>query len=238
VSGESREKHVYSFASGQAEGDQSFKELLGGKGANLAEMTHLGLPVPPGLTITTKVCEFFYKNGKKYPPSLEAEVNAAIVKIEKVVGAGFGNSENPLLVSVRSGARVSMPGMMDTILNLGLNDQTVVGLANQSQDERFAYDAYRRFIQMYADVVMNLSSHQFESLLSEKRRERGVEQDSDLRAEDLKKLVLDFKQCVLKETGKPFPQDIKEQLWGAIGAVFHSWMSARAVSYRRIHKIP
>ncbi len=232
------EKQVYFFGDGKAEGNQGMKNLLGGKGANLHEMTGLGLPVPPGFTITTEVCTHFYKNKKTYPPGLVTEVEAALAKMEKVVGLGFADPKNPLLVSVRSGARASMPGMMDTILNLGLNDETVQGLKNASKDARFAFDAYRRFIQMYSDVVLNVPTHPFEAFLDQSRTRRGVTDDADLTAEDLEKVVAEFKKMVLQETGKPFPQDPKEQLWGAIGAVFSSWMAARAISYRRINKIP
>jgi len=228
---------VFYFGEGKAQGNQGMKQLLGGKGANLAEMTNLGLPVPPGFTVTTEVCTHYYKNGKTYPSDLEAKVNEGIQRVEKAVGSRFADPENPLLLSVRSGASVSMPGMMDTILNLGLNDQTVKGLVNQSKDERFALDAYRRFIQMYGDVVMEVSPHLFEGVLETSRRKRGVESDSDLQVEDLKAIVNEFKTLIVRETGKTFPSDPKEQLWGAIGAVFGSWMSARAVSYRRIHKM-
>jgi len=231
------QKLVYFFGNKKAEGNQGMKELLGGKGANLAEMTNLGLPVPPGFTITTEVCNTYFGAGNVYPEALAGQVKEAFARIESGVGCRFADPQNPLLVSVRSGARASMPGMMDTILNLGLNDETVQGLARQS-DERFAFDAYRRFIQMYADVVLEVSTHHFESLLDQARRKRGVAEDSQLTAEDLKKLVADFKQCVLRETGKAFPSDPQEQLWGAISAVFRSWMSARAVSYRRIHRLP
>jgi pyruvate,orthophosphate dikinase len=232
------DRWVYYFGDGKAEGNQKMKDLLGGKGANLAEMVNLGLPVPPGFTVSTEVCTHFYKNNNTYPAGLEKQVEEAMRRVESSVKAKFADAENPLLVSVRSGARVSMPGMMDTILNLGLNDTTVQGLARQSNDERFALDAYRRFIQMYSDVVMGISSHHFEALLEQARRRRNVENDSDLKAEDLKTLVSEFKSIVLQETGKPFPADPKEQLWGAVSAVFGSWMSARAVSYRRIHKLP
>lgn len=229
---------VYFFGKGKASGSKDLKNLLGGKGANLAEMTNLGLPVPPGFTLTTEVCTHYYKEGQKYPGNLEKEVAEALTELEAAMGAKFGDTKNPLLVSVRSGARVSMPGMMDTILNLGISDSTVEGLIASSKDERFSYDAYRRFIQMYSDVVLGVSPHQFEILLTQAKHDRKVENDSDLPAEDLKKLVAEFKKVVLRETGKPFPMDPKEQLWGAIGAVFNSWMSARAVSYRRINKIP
>ena len=229
---------VYFFGEGKADGSKDQKALLGGKGANLAEMTRLGLPVPPGFTITTQVCSYFYENDSQYPEDLEKEVYAALAKIEKFVNCQFGNPKNPLLVSVRSGARASMPGMMDTILNLGLNEETLQGLIANSGDEKFAFDAYRRFIQMYADVVLGVSPHSFETLLDESKRRSGVLNDSQLPATELKKLVESFKQVVLKETGHAFPESVKDQLWGAIGAVFKSWMSSRAVSYRRIHKIP
>lgn len=231
------EKQLYFFGAGKADGNKDLKDCLGGKGANLAEMTSLGLPVPAGFTITTDVCGYFYRNGKKYPTGLEQEVDEAMRRVDQIAGAKFGDSQNPLLVSVRSGARISMPGMMDTILNLGLNDETVEGLARQSGDPRFAYDAYRRFIQMYADVVMGASTHHFENLLTQARNIRGVTSDFELPVEDLNILVREFKRLVVRETSKPFPMNVKEQLWGAIGAVFGSWMSARALSYRRIHKI-
>jgi len=228
---------VYFFGKGKASGSRDLRNLLGGKGANLAEMTNLGLPVPPGFTLTTEVCTHYYKEGQKYPEGLIKEVEEALAQLEETMGAKFGDAKNPLLVSVRSGARVSMPGMMDTILNLGISDLTVEGLVASSKDERFAYDAYRRFIQMYSDVVVGISPHHFEILLTQAKNDRKVQNDSDLPAEDLKKLVVEFKKVVLRETGKAFPMDPKEQLWGAIGAVFRSWMSARAVSYRRINKI-
>ena len=230
-------KFVYSFGDGKAEGSEQMKNLLGGKGAGLAEMVNLGLNVPPGFTITTDVCTYFYKNGKAYPAGLEDEVGLAMARMEKLVGPRFADPANPLLVSVRSGARVSMPGMMDTILNLGLNDETVQGLAKNSKDERFAYDAYRRFIQMYSDVVLGVSPHHFEAALDNAKRKQGIETDSELSPDSLKAIVAEFKQIVQKETRSAFPLDPKAQLWGAIGAVFGSWMSARAVSYRRIHKI-
>ncbi|NBY19107.1 pyruvate, phosphate dikinase [bacterium] len=229
---------VYFFGDGKADGSKDQKSLLGGKGANLAEMTLLGLPVPAGFTITTEVCTYFYKNSSTYPKELEREVNAAVTKIEKLVDCQFGNAKNPLLVSVRSGARASMPGMMDTILNLGINEETLQGLIAKSGDEKFAYDAYRRFIQMYSDVVLGVSPHHFETLLDESKRRTAVTVDSHLPVDELKGLVKNFKEIVKKETGQIFPEDVKDQLWGAIGAVFKSWMSSRAVSYRRIHKIP
>lgn len=231
------DKKVFFFGEGKAEGSREMKNLLGGKGANLAEMTSLGLPVPPGFTISTEVCTYFYQNKQQYPSGLEAAVHEAISKVEKIVGARFAQQDNPLLLSIRSGARVSMPGMMDTVLNLGLNDETVLGLA-KAADERFAYDSYRRFIQMYSDVVLGVASHHFENLIEQERRRENVESDSELSAKSLKALVTEFKKVVLMETGKSFPMEPQQQLWGAISAVFSSWDSARAVSYRRIHKIP
>jgi pyruvate,orthophosphate dikinase len=214
------------------------RDLLGGKGANLAEMSALGLPVPPGFTITTEVCTWFYQNDRRYPDGLEAEVQVALKRIEEAVGARFGDPKNPLLVSVRSGARVSMPGMMDTVLNLGLNDQTVEGLARNAEDERFAYDSYRRFIQMYGDVVLGVEHHNFEEILELHKEDRGVTLDTELTADDWKKVVEAYKQRVQEALGRPFPQDPNEQLWGAIGAVFGSWQVQRAVTYRKLHGIP
>ncbi|MBN8530795.1 MAG: pyruvate, phosphate dikinase, partial [Alphaproteobacteria bacterium] len=231
-------KLVYSFGDGSAEGKVDMKNLLGGKGANLAEMCSLGLPVPPGFTITTEVCTAFYDLGKKFPDALEKEVTAALTKIEKTVGATFGDAANPLLVSVRSGARASMPGMMDTILNLGLNDATAEGLAKKTNNPRFAYDSYRRFLTMYSDVVLDLPHHHFEDILEAKKQDKHVFQDTDLDADDMKDLVVQYKALIEKKLGHPFPQDVKEQLWGAIGAVFKSWMNHRAVTYRRLNDIP
>ena len=231
-------KYVYSFGDGFAEGKVDMKNLLGGKGANLAEMCSLGLPVPPGFTITTEVCTGYYANGKQLPKGLKEDVKKALVAIEKAVGANFGEEKNPLLVSVRSGARASMPGMMDTVLNLGLNDITVEGLAAKTGNPRFAYDSYRRFIQMYSDVVLGVDHYHFEELLEAKKNDRGVELDTALTADDLKALVTEFKQKVQSESGKPFPQEVEVQLWGAIMAVFDSWMNARAITYRRLHDIP
>ena len=231
-------KWVYSFGDGTAEGRADMRNLLGGKGANLAEMSNIGLPVPPGFTITTEVCTYYYENGENYPPELTANVSDALAQIEATVGAKFGDPENPLLVSVRSGARVSMPGMMDTVLNLGLNDITVAGLAEASGDARFAYDSYRRFIQMYSDVVLGVDHHEFEDLLDLKKDVRGVYQDTELTADDLKELIGEYKAQVEQSLGKPFPQDVNDQLWGAIGAVFGSWQTNRAVVYRRLHDIP
>jgi pyruvate,orthophosphate dikinase len=233
-------KWVYSFGDGTAEGRADMKNLLGGKGANLAEMANLGLPVPPGFTITTEVCTWFYDHGKgkSYPKELTAEVKAALAKLEGAIGKKFGDGDNPLLVSVRSGARASMPGMMDTVLNLGLNDETVLGLARRANDERFAYDSYRRFIQMYGQVVLGVEHHHFEELLEEHKLETGLTLDTELSAEDWKTIIAGYKDVVKQALGKPFPQDPQEQLWGAIGAVFGSWMNQRAITYRRLHEIP
>ena len=231
-------KWVYGFGGGVAEGTAKMKNLLGGKGANLAEMCNLGLPVPPGFTITTEVCTHYTANAETYPAELTAEVEAALAKVETTVGARFGEPKNPLLVSVRSGARASMPGMMDTVLNLGLNDETVAGLAKLSGNPRFAYDSYRRFISMYGDVVLGVEHHLFEDILGETKDEKGVTLDTELDADDLKKLVKAYRAKIEEETGKPFPQDPKEQLWGAIRAVFKSWMNQRAIVYRRLHDIP
>jgi len=229
-------KWVYRFGDGAAEGRAEMRNLLGGKGAGLAEMSNLGLPVPPGFTITTEVCTYFYAQGKTYPAELREEVEQALAEIEHSFGARFGDPENPLLVSVRSGARVSMPGMMDTVLNLGLNDRVVEGLARRSRDERFAYDSYRRFIQMYGQVVLGIENH-FEELIENHKLDRGVSLDTELSADDWRTLVAGFKDLVAEELG-PFPDDPQEQLWGAIGAVFSSWMNPRAVTYRRLHDIP
>ncbi|MBX6366773.1 MAG: pyruvate, phosphate dikinase [Rhodospirillales bacterium] len=231
-------KWVYSFGGGSAEGRADMKNLLGGKGANLAEMSSLGLPVPPGFTITTEVCTYFYANNRTYPADLEAQVEAALAGLEKAMNAKFGDAENPLLVSVRSGARASMPGMMDTVLNLGLNDATVEGLARRANDPRFAYDSYRRFIQMYGQVVLGVDHHHFEELLESHKNDVGAGLDTDLKAEDWKEIVKGYKAVVERELGEPFPQDPNRQLWGAIGAVFGSWMNQRAITYRRLHGIP
>ncbi len=231
-------KWVYSFGDGKAEGRAEMRNLLGGKGANLAEMSSLGLPVPPGFTVTTEVCTYFYDNKKTYPPELKDEVDKALAEVERVVGTLFGDAANPLLVSVRSGARASMPGMMDTVLNLGLNDKTVLGLAKSSGDERFAWDSYRRFIQMYSNVVLDVGHHYFEEALEIKKEDLGVSMDTDLKADDWRAIVAEYKKLVEKRTGKPFPQEPREQLWGAVGAVFDSWMNQRAITYRRLHAIP
>ncbi len=231
-------KWVYTFGDGAADGRADMKNLLGGKGANLAEMASLGLPVPPGLTITTEVCTYYYDNSHTYPADLEAAVDAAIEGIEASVGAKFGDKENPLLVSVRSGARVSMPGMMDTVLNLGLNDETVEGLAKNSENQRFAWDSYRRFIQMYSDVVLGVDHYHFEELIEIHKEEIGVDLDTDLGADDWKLIAERFKAKTEEELGRPFPQDVREQLWGAIGAVFGSWRIDRAKVYRKLNNIP
>jgi pyruvate, orthophosphate dikinase len=228
-------KWVYGFGAGAAEGTAKMRDLLGGKGANLAEMCQLGLPVPPGFTITTEVCAAFYREGRAYPEGLRAEVDAALARVEEIVGARFGDPDNPLLVSVRSGAPVSMPGMMDTVLNLGLNDRTVDGLAAQADNLRFAYDSYRRFLQMYGDVVLGVDHYLFEDQLEEIKRAHGYKLDTELTPVDLAALIEAYKQIVASEHGAPFPQDPADQLWGAIGAVFGSWMTRRAVEYRRIH---
>ncbi len=237
-------KYVYYFGGKKAEGRADMKNLLGGKGANLAEMVNLGLPVPPGFTITTELCTYFYDHDKTYPKSLEKEVDKALKKLEKEMGKKFGDSENPLLVSVRSGARASMPGMMDTVLNLGLNDITVQAVINKTGNERFAYDAYRRFVAMYGDVVLELKPvgkddvDPFEEILEAKKKARGVEQDIDLDAGDLKELVAEYKKAIKEKKGIDFPEDPKDQLWGAIGAVFGSWDNNRARIYRKLNNIP
>src|SRR6187551_3378193 len=231
-------KWVYTFGDGKAEGKADLRDLLGGKGANLAEMANLGLPVPPGFTIPTSVCTYFYAHDKSYPAALKAQVEKALEHVGKLTGKAFGDSKNPLLVSVRSGGRASMPGMMDTVLNLGLNDRTVEALAAKSGDKRFAYDSYRRFITMYSDVVLGVEHHHFEDLLDRLKDEKGYTLDTDLTSDDWSALIVQYKKRVQDEHGKPFPQDPHEQLWGAIGAVFSSWMNARAVTYRRLHDIP
>ena len=231
-------KWVYSFGSEKTEGRGELKNLLGGKGANLAEMAALNLPVPPGFTITTEVCTYFYENDKKYPAELAGEVDEAIAAVGRQTDRVFGDPENPLLVSVRSGARASMPGMMDTVLNLGLNDKSVLTLAKTSGDERFAFDSYRRFIQMYSNVVLEVDSHNFEEIIEEYKDLNGHTFDTDLTADDWRAVIVKYKAKVEEMTGKPFPQSPKDQLWGAIGAVFGSWMNARAITYRRLNNIP
>src|SRR6516162_4791384 len=237
-------KYVYFFGAGKAEGRADMKDLLGGKGANLAEMTNIGLPVPAGFTLTTEVCTYYYAHDRKYPPELRAEVEAALRKTEEVMGARFGDAKNPLLVSCRSGARVSMPGMMDTVLNIGLNEATLRGLIDKTGNERFGWDSYRRFVQMYGDVVLGLKPESkeetdpFEQILHDLKHARGVKLDTELDVNDLKELVKRFKRAVKERTGKDFPEDAHEQMWGAIGAVFGSWMNDRAIVYRRQYGIP
>lgn len=230
-------KWVYTFGNGKAEGDASMRNLLGGKGANLAEMSSIGVPVPPGFTITTEACTYYYKNNKAYSPELKEQVMQGLRGVEAVMGKKFGDAENPLLFSVRSGARVSMPGMMDTILNLGLNDETVEGLAKASNNPKFAYDSYRRFIQMYSDTAMGVDIHKFEAVLDRVREENGYKHDNEMTVEQLKEVIAEYKKIGIAE-GKPVPQDVYEQLWGAIGAVFGSWMSERAIFYRKLNNIP
>ena len=231
-------KWVYSFGAGAEEGGAEMRNLLGGKGANLAEMARIGLPVPPGFTITTEVCTAFYDNDRQYPAELREQVRVALARVEKAVGLEFGSSANPLLVSVRSGARVAMPGMMDTVLNLGLNDASVRGLAALSGDARFAWDSYRRFIQMYGGVVLGVDHHRFEEVIDFVKNEKFVTEDTALDAGDWQRVVAGYLELVEQETGRAFPQDPEEQLWGAIGAVFGSWMNPRANTYRRLHDIP
>ncbi len=231
-------KWVYAFGGGVADGKSEMRNLLGGKGANLAEMSNLGLPVPPGFTITTDVCTHYYANGETYPADLKAAVEAALARVGDLAGAKLGDAANPLLVSVRSGARVSMPGMMDTVLNLGLTAETVAGLAKLTGDARFAYDSYRRFIQMYSNVVLGVEHALFEEILETEKETKGVELDTELSADDLKRVAELYKAQVQKDLGKPFPDNVDDQLWGAIGAVFGSWHSPRANVYRRLHHIP
>jgi len=231
-------KWVFNFGNGSAEGSADMKNLLGGKGANLAEMSSLGLPVPPGFTITTEVCTWYYANGETYPDELKAQVNAALETVGQATGRKFGDGDKPLLVSVRSGARVSMPGMMDTVLNLGLNDETVKAIGASSGDMRFAYDSYRRFIQMYADVVLGVDHHEFEEVLEDHKDKNELSLDTEITADDWIKIIEEFKAIVERELERPFPQDPHEQLWGAIGAVFGSWETPRAKTYRRLHEIP
>ena len=231
-------KYVYFFGNGKAEGHGDMKDLLGGKGAGLAEMTNLGVPVPAGFTISTEACVAYFKNKRKYPPGLWEEVLRYMKRLESTMGSKFGDPSNPLLVSVRSGARASMPGMMDTVLNLGLNDRTIQGLIRKTNNERFAYDAYRRFIAMFSTVVMDLKREQFEEVLKEKKAETRAVQDTDLTAAALKGLVAHYKRIVKEETGHEFPDDPYEQLKMGINAVFNSWYGARAVTYRRLYDIP
>jgi pyruvate,orthophosphate dikinase len=237
-------KYVYFFGSGKADGRADMKDLLGGKGANLAEMTNIGLPVPAGFTLTTEICTYYYAHDRSYPPELKSQVDDAMRKTEAAMSARFGDPKNPLLVSCRSGARVSMPGMMDTVLNIGLNEATLRGLIDKTGNERFAWDSYRRFVQMYGDVVLGLkpqSKHEidpFEQIMDELKHARGVKLDTELTTDDLKELVRRFKKAVKERTGKDFPDDVYDQMWGAIGAVFGSWMNDRAIVYRRQYNIP
>ncbi|WP_375637424.1 MULTISPECIES: pyruvate, phosphate dikinase [unclassified Bartonella] len=231
-------KWVYSFGDGKAEGSASERNLLGGKGANLAEMSNLGLPVPPGFTLTTEVCNFYYAHDKSYPEELQESVKQALRRVGEQTGREFGSEQKPLLLSVRSGARASMPGMMDTVLNLGMNDETVKAIALQANNERFAYDSYRRFIQMYSNVVLGLDHSYFEEILDEAKACNGYTIDTEMTADDWKNVIISYKAYVEEKLGTPFPQDPEQQLWGAIGAVFSSWMTARAVTYRRLHSIP
>lgn len=238
-------KYVYFFGGKKADGKAEMKSLLGGKGANLAEMVNIGLPVPAGYTITTEVCTYYYANKRSYPKELKAQVLDALKKVENAMGAKFGDPKNPLLVSIRSGARASMPGMMDTILNLGLNDTTVKGVIEKTNgNTRFAYDSYRRFVQMYGDVVLGLKpvdKHEidpFEAIIEAKKEARGIHFDTELTAEDLMELVAEFKAAIKEKTGHDFPEDPHTQLWGAIGAVFGSWMNDRAKVYRKLNGIP
>jgi len=234
----SPEQWVYYFGDGKADGKASMKNLLGGKGANLAEMSNLGLPVPPGFTLSTEICTYVYANEQQYPKTLVDDVKAAIEAVENAMSMSFGDENNPLLLSVRSGARVSMPGMMDTVLNLGLNDRTVEGLAKRSNDARFAYDSYRRFIQMYSNVVLGLELYEFEDIIDTFKRHNGLMLDTEIDADGWKEIIEEFKDIVKLNLGQEFPQEPNEQLWGGIGAVFKSWMAARAIVYRKINDIP
>src|SRR5713226_1081557 len=235
---------IYFFGAGVAEGRTEMRDLLGGKGANLAEMARLKLPVPPGFTITTRVCNYFYDHGHKYPKGLSEGVAKSVARIEKALARKFGDKKNPLLVSVRSGARVSMPGMMDTVLNLGLTDETVVGLEQISGNPRFAWDSYRRFCQMFGDVVLKLKPENkndpdpFEEIIDHKKALRGLREDVELDVNDLKELVSQFRDLIRRRVGKDVPQEPREQLWEAIGAVFGSWNNDRAITYRKINNIP
>ena len=239
-----RKKPIFSFGNGKAEGNAKMRELLGGKGAGLHEMTRIGIPVPPGFTITTEVCKYYYEHQHRYPKNLDGQINSALARMEKILGRCFGDADNPLLVSVRSGARESMPGMMDTVLNLGLNDRTVLGLIKRTGNSRFAFDAYRRFIQMYADVVLGIKPRDnsgidpLESILEQKKKARGARSDTELTAKDLEALVKEYKAAIKSRLGKEFPGEPFEQLWGAIGAVFGSWNNDRAVAYRDLYQIP
>ncbi|RPJ41458.1 MAG: pyruvate, phosphate dikinase, partial [Candidatus Latescibacterota bacterium] len=233
-----RIKRVYFFGAGRAEGHTGMRNLLGGKGADLAEMNRIGIRVPAGFTITTEACTEFQQLGKRFPAGLKEEAKTHLQRVEKTMGARFGDPKNPLLLSVRSGARVSMPGMMDTVLNIGLNDETIQGLIDKMGDARAAWDCYRRFIQMYGDVVLGIDGERFEDFLDRRKKRRHVVLDKDLPAETLRELVIDYKKIVAGSIGRAFPENPEDQLWGAIGAVFDSWDGKRAVEYRRLHKIP
>ncbi len=230
-------KYVYSFGAGKAEGNGEMRDLLGGKGAGLAEMTRIGLPVPAGFTITTEACDYFYKHGRKYPAGMTDEVSKHLKRLESATGKKLGDAKDPLLVSVRSGSARSMPGMMETILNLGLNSKSVEALAKKTNDERFAYDAYRRFVQMYSTVVIGLPKEELEDALRALKKRMGVKDDTQVTAEGWRSLVDEYKSYFKKKTGKEFPEAPEDQMWGAIGAVFESWMAEKAVTYRRVEKI-
>src|SRR5574344_866731 len=230
-------KRVYTFGNGKAEGNANMRNLLGGKGANLAEMNKVGLPVPPGFTVTTEVCTYYYANNDTYPADLKDQVKTAVAGVESIMGKKFANANDPLLFSVRSGARISMSGMMDTVLNLGLNDESVKGLAKISGSERFAYDSYRRFLQMFSDVVLGADIEEYEGALEAMKKAKGYKSDIDLTADDLKELVAEYKE-IGKKLGKVVPQDPWEQLWAGIGAVFGSWMTKKAITYRKLNNIP
>ncbi|MGH9762541.1 MAG: PEP/pyruvate-binding domain-containing protein, partial [Blastocatellia bacterium] len=230
-------KSVYFFGAGKSDGTGEMRDLLGGKGAGLAEMTRIGLPVPAGFTITTETCDYYLKHDRKYPKELQAEIEKNLRRLEKLTGKKLGDSKDPLLVSVRSGSARSMPGMMETILNLGLNDKSVEGLARSTKDDRFAYDAYRRFVQMYSTVAIGLPKEDLEDRLRELKSRLKVKDDTQVDAQGWRKLVGEYKEYFKHKTGRPFPEDPEEQLWGAIGAVFESWMAEKAVTYRRVEKI-
>src|SRR5579883_2228105 len=231
-------RNVYSFGGGKADGDGTMKDVLGGKGAGLAEMSRAGLPVPPGFTIATSVCNAYFDNGRQIPENVHHEIDKALEKLEHEMGQKLGDAENPLLLSVRSGAKFSMPGMMNTILNLGLNDETTEGLARKSGNPRFAYDCYRRFIQMFGEVALGIDMEKFDHIFDSRKAKIKAKLDTDLSANDLKAIIDEYKKLVKKETGKPFPQDAREQLTMARDAVFHSWNTPKAIYYRRMEKIP
>ncbi len=231
-------KHVYSFGGGAADGDGKMKDVLGGKGAGLAEMSRAGVPVPPGFTISTDVCTIYFKNNNNVPEDINKEIEQHLTTLEKQVGKKFGDPENPLLLSVRSGAKFSMPGMMNTILNLGLNDETVEGMVRKTNNPRFAYDSYRRFIQMFGEVALDIPMEKFDHIFDERKKKAKVKLDTDLSADDLKVIIADYKKLVQKETGKPFPQEVREQLAMSRDAVFRSWWNPKAAYYRKMEKIP